>query len=232
MHPIAAAIDPRPYLTRGALKPTVVLVAAPALVLLHRWLAWQSVPWATTPSAAALWPLALAFLLFGVVPALIVKLVFRERLADYGVRLGDWKLGMAIVAVLGLIGVLLVYPVTRLDSMRSFYPVDPAARESVSAFVRLQLATLLLFLPGWEFLHRGFMLHGLRGTTGEWVAVCAQIIPSALWHIGMPVAVAFAALPAGILFALITLRTRSIYWALLLHFLVRLASDLFTALAT
>jgi membrane protease YdiL (CAAX protease family) len=48
----------------------------------------------------------------------------------------------------------------------------------------------------------------------------------------MPVPVAFAALPAGILFALITLRTRSIYWALLLHFVVRFASDLFTALAT
>lgn len=224
-----AAIDPRPYLTREALKPTVVLVSAPALVLLHRYMSLMRFPWTDDPSSAALFQLALAFVLFGVVPALIVKLVFRERLRDYGVRLGDWRQGLLTAAVLGVIGVVLIYPATRLETMHTFYPVDPAARDSTAAFVRLQLATFLLFLVGWEFLHRGFMLHGLRGKAGDWVAICAQIIPSALWHIDMPWPVAFAALPAGILFALMTLRTGSIMAALILHFIVRFACDLFTS---
>lgn len=38
---------------------------------------------------AAYYQFGSCFLLLGVAPALIVKFVFRERLADYGVQLGN-----------------------------------------------------------------------------------------------------------------------------------------------
>src|SRR5215469_4711993 len=41
--------------------------------------------------SAGVWMLATSVLLLGVVPLLIVKLLLRESLADYGVRLGNLK---------------------------------------------------------------------------------------------------------------------------------------------
>ena len=81
------------------IKPTVILLTS--TVTLVTWKCFASPQyylqqlsdrfvWFSDPQAtAAAYSFLGALLLMGVLPAMIVKLVFREKLADYGVRLGD-----------------------------------------------------------------------------------------------------------------------------------------------
>ncbi len=78
---------------RGALrKPTIILLLAPLLLITFKYygsksfylaaLAGHLVLFHDPARTAELWHFGSAFLLLGVLPALVVKCVFRESLAD------------------------------------------------------------------------------------------------------------------------------------------------------
>ncbi len=166
-------------------------------------------------------------LLFGVIPAVLIKFVWRSSLANFGVSLGDWKFGLAATAVLlPVIAVLFLIPAAQMTDMRAFYPIDKSAMESVSAFITYSLGRVLLFYVGWEFLFRGFLLFSIRRVTGDITAICIQTLPSALWHIAYPTGELYMSIAAGILFGWLALRTRSILWPLLLHSGIGIITDL------
>ncbi len=80
-------------------RATIVLISAPVLGILlvyfgskpfyFQHLASLFVLGGNAELTAGLFTFAAAFVLFGLIPALIVKLVFQERLSTYGVGLGD-----------------------------------------------------------------------------------------------------------------------------------------------
>jgi len=165
-----------------------------------------------------------SFVLLGVIPALIVTLVFRERLGDYGVGLGaagrTWGTAAALVPVF-----LVVAYAARTDAaLLTKFPINPGAGASAAGFA-VHAVTYLLFYLGWEFHFRGFLLHGLRGSMGDANAVLVQAMASALLHIGSPAAETFGAIPAGVLWGVLALWTRSLASGLLQHFLLGLALD-------
>jgi membrane protease YdiL (CAAX protease family) len=88
----------------------------------------------------------------------------------------------------------------------------------------------LIYYCGWEFLFRGFMLLGLEQRAGAVMAILIQTIPSAVVHIGKPVAESFAAILAGWVFGYLAYRTRSILYPLLLHAVVGIGTDMFVTL--
>ena len=114
----------RPILAmlRGSqLKPTVILFVSPLLMLTWKYFGspeyyhalrrlWpRLVLFGDSEATAAVYSFAVCFFLLGVVPALIVKLVFRERLADYGVRLGDRARAVRSFLMLAPVFVLVAY---------------------------------------------------------------------------------------------------------------------------
>jgi uncharacterized protein len=165
-------------------------------------------------------------LLFGLLPALVIRFFWRDSLADYGLRIGDWKFGLRSVAILlPLISLLFLLPAASMEDMRATYPVDRAAGDSLSRFLVHTGGRILLFYTAWEFLFRGFLLFGLRRITGDAVAICVQTIPSALWHINYPAGELYMSIAAGLLFGWLALRTRSILWPLLLHAGIGVVTD-------
>lgn len=167
------------------------------------------------------------FLLLGVLPAIYVKFGLRESLRNYGLQLGDWKAGLASLAVLyPIIALTLLYPGSLTDGLQNQYPLDRTAGTSVGHFLSYELVRGALFYTAWEFFFRGFMLFELRKHLGDWVAISIQIIPSGLWHIGHPFSETITSILGGILFALIALRTRSILWPFLFHYLIGVGFDL------
>lgn len=216
------------------MKPTVVLLASVTIVALHRYFGRITFAPNIFPSIssrdAAWFECGSTFILMGLVPLAIVTLIFRESGRDYGLRLGDWKFGLRFIAItFPIIAAVSLYPATKIPEMRVFYPIDQGAGLSVSAFLQLELPSAVL-LFGWEFLFRGFMLFGLRDRVGSWMAICIQTIPSVLWHIGLPFGVTFGAIPGGLMFGYLSLRTNSILWPLLLHYLIWVGLDLFIVL--
>jgi membrane protease YdiL (CAAX protease family) len=164
-------------------------------------------------------------LLLLVVPAFIMKVGFKESLAELGLGWGDWKLGLKVVAVLfPLIALLLIWPTSRQADFQAEYPLYREAGATLSLFMAYEVSYGLYYL-GWEFFFRGYMLFGLRKHVGDINAILIQTIPSTLMHIGKPDGEIFAAILAGLLFGLIALRTRSIVYVFLLHWLIGVLLD-------
>jgi membrane protease YdiL (CAAX protease family) len=69
------------------------------------------------------------------------------------------------------------------------------------------------------------MLFGLRDAVGAANAILIQTIPSTLLHIGKPDGEIFAAILAGIAFGIIALRTKSILYVFVIHWLIGVTLD-------
>ena len=217
-------------------KPTVILLVSPLLLVtwkyfgspeyyLQRW----SPRWALgdDPAAtAAVYSFLACFLLMGAVPALIVKLVFREKLADYGVRWGDRLGTVRWFLMLAPLFVILGYLASRDPAFLEEHPVNKSAGTSASMFA-LHACTYPVFYLGWEFHFRGFLQFGLRKSMGDANAVLLQVLASVLFHIDKPAAETYGAVLGGILWGALAFRTRSLLAGLMLHFLLGISLDWF-----
>jgi uncharacterized protein len=217
-------LDLRFAIRTGEMKPGVILLASALLITLHRYFGSAEFLIKTfagiTDFYAAAFMFIASFILLGIVPLSIVKFLFNESYKEYGLQIGDWKAGFTfIIWLFPLIAVLLLYPSSNTQEMISYYPLDRNAGASVSDFMRFEILRIGFFYTAWEFFFRGFMLFGLRKYVGDWLAICIQTIPSCLWHIGMPAGEIFASIIGGILFGVMALKTNSILYPFILHFL-------------
>lgn len=214
-------------------KPTVILLSSPVLLLAWKYYCapeFLAAQFPTVTSDARLTGVIGHFLgcfvLLGVVPAVAIKLLFRERLRDYGVGLGipgrTW-LSLAFFTPLFL---LAAYGASQDPQFLAKFPLNPQAGSSRSMFA-LHAATYGLFYVGWEFYFRGFLLFGLRDSLGAVNAVLVQTLASALLHIGSPAAESFGAVLAGLLWGALALQTRSLLSGLGQHYLLGIALDAF-----
>jgi membrane protease YdiL (CAAX protease family) len=187
----------------------------------------SSAPGETDPAVAgAICHFVSCFLMMGLLPALVVKFVFRERLRDYGVGLGigerTWRTFRNFAPIFLVAG----YVASRDPIMLEKFPINPQAGQSASMFA-LHIATYFLYYVGWEFYFRGFMLFGLRDSVGDANAVLIQTLASALLHIGSPPAETFGAILGGLLWGMIAVRTRSMLSGFGQHFLLGITLDTF-----
>ncbi|MBS4033695.1 MAG: CPBP family intramembrane metalloprotease [Ignavibacterium sp.] len=227
---VLSLLDFRWTIRSGEIKPGIILLASALIITLHRY--FGSVEFAVqnyseiTSFYSAIFMFSTAFLMLGVIPFLMIKILFRDSLSEYGLSIGDYKSGFTfIVWLFPLITILLLYPSSNMQEMINYYPFDKQAGDSIFAFLRFELFRLVFFYSAWEFFFRGFMLFGLRKYVGDWLAICIQTIPSCLWHIGMPTGEIFASIIGGILFGVMALKTNSILYPMILHFLIGATLD-------
>lgn len=229
-------LNPEGLYSHEQLKATLILFLGAFIPAFHRYFGSISFARKTFPFfgefESSLYMFVTAFVLMGVIPGVLVTLVFKESLRDYGLILGDWRRGLKVsIILLILIAGVLLYPASQTQEMRFSFPFDKAISESAFYFFRFQILRGLFFYIAWEFFFRGFMLFGLRKSFGDWPAICVQVIPSCLWHIGMPVGEIFSSLLAGFLFGIIAIRTRSIIWVFFMHYLIGVILDFFIVLS-
>lgn len=224
-------LDFRLTMRAGEIKPGIILLASALLLTLHRYFGSAEFLTKTfmdiTDFYAATFMFITAFILLGILPGLQIILLFKDSLKEYGLQTGDWRSGLSfIIWLFPLIAVLLLYPSSNTQEMISYYPLDKEAGSSVFSFLRFEILRIGFFYTAWEFFFRGFMLFGLRKYVGDWLAICIQTIPSCLWHIGLPAGEIFASILGGILFGVMALKTNSILYPFILHFLIGVTLDL------
>jgi membrane protease YdiL (CAAX protease family) len=225
-------LNPKGLYTQDQLKPTIILLLSAILPTVHVYFGSIDFAQKTFPSISGFgsssYMLISMFILMGLLPVVVVLLIFKEPLKDYGLKLGDWRKGLplTIFLIIAIVAIML-YPSSQTLEFRDVYPFDKGAGDSVFAFLHFELLRGLFFYTAWEFFFRGFMLFGLRKFVGDWIAICIQTIPSCLWHIGLPTGEIFASIAAGILFGIIAVRTSSILWVFILHYLIGVFLDLF-----
>lgn len=172
-----------------------------------------------------------AVLLLGVIPVAIACLVTRRSPADLGLGIGRWREGLAWVAV----GVPLAVVAGRIaagdPAMRAVYPLYPRVLTGPGGFWGYA-ALQFLYYAGWETLFRGVLLHGLADSLGDRPANIVQTGLSVTAHFGRALPETASALPAGLVFGAVALRTRSIWYVVLIHWTVGISMDWFIVHAT
>lgn len=168
------------------------------------------------------------FVTLFILPLLIIRFFFKEKLSSYGLQIGDYKVGLKITLIFLAIMLPLVWFVSASNSFANVYPHLSSARESWTIFLIYELG-LLVYMIAWEFIWRGFMLFGLYEKFGFY-SIFIQMVPFVILHNGKPMLETFGAIVAGLALGILALRTRSIFYCVIAHMSVMFSIDLISSL--
>ena len=165
------------------------------------------------------------------VPLLFIRFRFKDRLVDYGLGLGNFRLGITFFVV--LIGICIVpfYLVTGNQEMWAEYPLlyQGLTREQVRAafswesFLVYELIYASFFFII-EFTFRGYLLFGLKQHFGNY-AVIIQMLSYTAWHLPKPVPELIGTPLWGFAVAAITLRANSLWYVFFAHWILNVFMD-------
>lgn len=175
----------------------------------------------------AYWFLSDFFTLF-ILSALIIKLLLKENLKDYGLQLGDYKAGIKLTLIFLIVMLPLIWFVSAKESFVQKYPHLHSARDSWNVFFIYE-SGMLIYMFAWEFIWRGFMLFGLKEKFGYY-AVLIQMIPFVILHNGKPELETFGAIAGGIALGILALRTKSFYYCVAVHIGIMFSIDFISSL--
>jgi len=194
----------------------------------HPWLPVLGYFWwfGTSVALYLVMPLILAFATRG---------SFHER---YGLQLGDWKAGLSITGLFLLVMLPATWFASTLDSFKGIYPLAGSAAYTVSAagkatnswtvFWSYEAAYFAYFIA-WEFLFRGWMVHGIAPKWGTGTAIMVQVMPFAVMHLGKAELETLGSIIAAIALGILSVRTRSMLYGALIHGVVAFWMDWLSA---
>jgi hypothetical protein len=160
-------------------------------------------------------------------PVVVLCWVQKQPLASLGLALPP--AGSRLRALGLALGVVAVFVVpfslgARSDVMRAVYPLYRAAPGA--SLVGYELAYLLFFVA-LDGLLRGVLLFGLLETGASLVlAIGVETVVQATWHLGKPLPEALGSPVWGIVGGLVSFRTRSVWPAVLSHWVLNVIIDL------
>lgn len=171
------------------------------------------------------WWVSTILFVYLLVPVLFIKLLFREKMSDYGWQLKgafkDWWL----YAVMLVIMLPLVIYFSSTASFQSRYPFyNPAYDKSTTPFLIWEIMYFAQFV-GLEFFFRGFMTLGLKNRFGFY-SIFIMTIPYCMIHFGKPMPETFGAIAAGLVLGTLAMKSRSIFMGVLIHYSVAITMDL------
>jgi membrane protease YdiL (CAAX protease family) len=160
-----------------------------------------------------------------VLPVLVIKVVLRRRVRDFGLA---WRGILGSSWVYPVMYLLMIGPLWYFSGTSRFlltYPFyEPPSGESLwPAFVTWELFYWAQFV-GLEFFFRGFLVHGTRHRFGIY-SIFVMMVPYCMIHFGKPLPETLAAILAGIALGFMSLKTRSIWLGAALHIAVAATMD-------
>jgi membrane protease YdiL (CAAX protease family) len=148
-------------------------------------------------------------ILFALVPLAVILFAFRDAPSRYGLALGDWRSGIALM----LIGCTVMTPMVlwfaTLPEVQAYY--GPSTEPLAGL-----LLTNTLDLSASEFLFRGFLTFTLLRAIGP-VGVLVATVPFVFAHLTKPELELFSTLAGGLVYGWLAWRTRSILWGTIGH---------------
>jgi len=160
------------------------------------------------------------------VAALLAVPLLRVRPKDLGFTVADTRKSLVPILLVASVAV----PVLLLQGadplLASTYPWTGAAWLAQTPTNWLVWAGLYGgYYLSFEAFYRGAILHALVGSYEVRTALLLQAMLATLIHVGKPMPEVLAAFPASLLFGWLTIRSKSILPALVLHLLIGLAMD-------
>ena len=166
------------------------------------------------------------FLVFFVCSLLIIKLVFKEKISDYGLNLKEAGPGLRLTVLFILIMLPVVWFVSASPSFVESYPILASTKTDWAVFLVYEFF-LLLFLIAWEFFWRGYLLFGLKKEFGYY-AILIQMIPFVILHNGKPFFETAGAIFGALALGILAYRTGSFLYGVIIHYAVMFMIDFFS----
>ncbi len=173
----------------------------------------------------------ITFLSYGLI-LLIVPLLsapFLRPFDRFGIRIGNVRTWIVDIGIAWLILLALIIIFGRTPSFYMFYPMYKPMHWTWGLFWAYELCQLI-YMIGWEFAFRGYLLFSTKKEIGVIPAVILQMLPFAFLHLGKPELEVYGSVLAGLFLGLIAVRANSFLPCAILHFSVALTMDLFAIL--
>ncbi len=158
------------------------------------------------------------------IPALVIKMLFQERIRDYGFKIDRNPKILALYAALFLVVIPLVYIVSHNNAFLRTYPYYKQAANSWTEFFLWESTYAMQFLA-LEFFFRGFVLFGFARRIGAY-AIFLMSVPYTMIHFQKPLPETLGAIIAGVALGTLALRTRSIFGGVVIHIAVAWSMDI------
>jgi membrane protease YdiL (CAAX protease family) len=188
----------------------IALVEDPVNGQFHQILAWS----------------AARFIGWLLVPALIIRFVFRERIRDYGAKISGMLRSFWLYPLMLLVVLPLVVTVSARPSFLATYPYYRLGQEE-PLWPRLwcweALHSIQFFAL--EFFFRGFLVLGLRHRFGSY-SILVMMVPYCMIHFAKPMPEILGSIVAGLVLGFMSLKTRSIWMGTALHATVAFSMDM------
>ncbi len=165
---------------------------------------------------------------FFILPALLIFALPKEKLGEYGLKLGGTKDALLLCGILFAFMFAAVFMVSYKPAFRYHYPF-PWANSAPPGGVPGSLLVTWWLMYGvqffaLEFFFRGFLLHGLKKSMGAY-SIFAMVVPYAMIHFGKPVTETLGAFAAGLVLGTMALATRSIWCGVMIHIAIAWSMD-------
>ena len=170
---------------------------------------------------------ALGLLFLGVLSVLIISLMPGKSVPEFGLsfrfsELPPWWSWLLIPLIL-----ILGYFTARTPGNLKLYP-QIRANTWTPGILAVSSISWILFLIGYEFLFRGFVLFASLEIMEPVPAIALNTAVYAFAHFYKGPGETFGAIPAGILFCYLTLLTGNIWCAVILHSVMALSNEWFS----
>ncbi|HEY6159981.1 MAG TPA: CPBP family intramembrane glutamic endopeptidase [Bacteroidia bacterium] len=171
------------------------------------------------------WAFVLSFFYF-VVPFLFIRLVLGEKLSAYGFGIKGAFKDYYLYLIMLLVMVPLVLFFSRTESFQARYPFY-LVHKGENLFPNFLIWECMYFIQfaSLEFFFRGFMVHGTKHRFGYY-SVFVMTIPYCMIHFGKPMPETIAAIIAGVVLGTLSLKSRSIWLGIAIHYSVAITMDL------
>lgn len=182
-------------------------------------------PMPTQLARLCLWA-SQSFFFYFVVPALLIKLILKQNLADYGFKLTgglkNWPLYLAMFVFM----LPIIYICSRTPNFQTHYPFYRLSwNEGWYPNLLIWELFYLLQFVGLEFFFRGFMVHGLKEKMGI-QAVFIMVIPYCMIHFGKPFPECLGSIIAGLILGYLSFKNNSVMLGIVIHYSVAISMDI------
>ncbi len=167
-----------------------------------------------------------AGLILGLIPMICAWGLCGMGFRDFGLGIGRPRRGLIWLAIGIPVAILAAKFSSGQAEMRAVYPLDPGLTAETGPFVR-HAGLQLVYYSAWEILFRGILLYGLKEKFGFASANIIQTALSVVAHFGRPFTETFSAIPAGLAFGGIARHTGSVWYVVIIHWVVGAALDWF-----
>ena len=170
-------------------------------------------------------------LLFWLTPFLITKYYLRIKFSELGLGFPYNKQALMICAVAYSAVIASTYFSSQDPLISSEYPLSKLIGTSWMVFIAYQSAYLFYFIA-YEIFYRGYLQFGLKGENSEAkeivIIILIQTVLTTLFHTGKPTPEIISAAAFGPVFGYVAFRYNSIWYGMIIHFVMNVFLDLFS----